>query len=167
MDAYDLPSLAPSLSHATHHSTMNTSVSTDEPESAQLKIEARIEQFFQAMNTQDLALMEDVLVRDEGMVHIGTDTGEIWRGWKELRAATREQFAGLESYEADIQDLTIHLSASGDAAWYSHLLDARIVSRGEEQRWKGARFTGVFEKKNGQWKMVQTHVSLPESVLVA
>ena len=138
--------------------------STNRQKNTKAKIEARIKQFFKSMDTQDATLMEKVVAPDEAIVHIGTDIGEIWRGWKELRAATDEQFAGLESYEADIQKLTIRLSSSGDVAWYSHLLDARIVSSGETQVWQGARFTGVFEKQNGQWMMVQTHVSLPESV---
>lgn len=130
---------------------------------AEADVEATIRNFFRALDTQDLALMREVVAHDAEMVHVGTDTGEIWRGWDELLSATEEQFEGLESYEADIRDLQMTVSASGDVAWYFHRLDARIASQGKTQTWQGARFTGVLEKRHGAWKMVQTHVSLPES----
>lgn len=127
------------------------------------EVREAIEQFFHAMDTQDVALMERLVAREPGMVHIGTDVGEIWRGWDELREATAEQFEGLEHYKAQIRDLSVRISVSGEVAWYAHLLDARIKSNGKEQTWRGARFTGVFEKRGGQWVMMQTHVSIPES----
>lgn len=128
------------------------------------EVEATIEQFFHSMDTQDLELMEKLSAHDKDMIHIGTDTSEIWKGWDALHAATIEQFEGLEYYEAEVKDLQINVSRSGEVAWYAHRLDARIKSRGrDEQVWTGARFTGVMERRNGQWVMVQTHVSLPES----
>ncbi|NBC18237.1 MAG: DUF4440 domain-containing protein [Bacteroidetes bacterium] len=115
--------------------------------SSEAEVEAALRQFFHAMNTQDLALMERLVAHDAEMVHIGTDADEIWRGWDNLWAATIVQFEDLEAYDATLRDLTIR--CSGDVAWYFHLLDARI--------------TGVFERREGRWKMVQTHVSLPEA----
>ena len=135
--------------------------STTTPEA---EIEAAIRQFFYSMDTQDFETMERLVAHDPEMVHIGTDTGEIWRGWDDLCRATVEQFEGLEYYKAEIKDLQVNFSASGQVAWYSHLLDARIKSiERDEQVWQGARFTGVFEKRGGRWVMMQTHVSLPES----
>lgn len=128
------------------------------------KIENTIHNFFHSMDTQNFELMEKVTAQKENMVHIGTDSDKIWRGWSELNEATHEQFENLEFYEANIRDLSIHLSDSGNAAWYSHLLDAKIKSEEAVQNWKGARFTGVLEKINGEWQIVQTHVSLPESM---
>jgi ketosteroid isomerase-like protein len=102
------------------------------------------------MDTQDFDLMQQIVARNADMVHIGTDTGEIWRGWEELRETTAEQFEGLEYYEAQVRNLSVRVSRTGNVAWYAHLLDARIKSDGrEEQRWQGARFTGVLEKKEG------------------
>lgn len=140
-----------------NHETMSNQTS---PEAA---VEAAIEQFFHAMDTQNLSLMERLVAHDANMVHIGTDEEEIWRGWEELWQATEEQFEGLVSYEASIRDLTVNVARSGDVAWYAHLLDARITSNGRTVMWEGARFTGVFERRDGRWRMVQTHVSLPES----
>lgn len=138
-------------------------IETNAPDDAVRGVRSTIRKFFDAMNRQDLEQMVEITAHDPHMVHIGTDVGEIWRGWEHLHADTIEQFDGLQRYEATIRRLAIHTSENGDTAWYSHLLDAEIDSASGTQVWKGARFTGVLEKRGGDWKLVQTHVSLPES----
>lgn len=115
--------------------------------SEETKIEEAIKQFFQAMDTQNYELMEKLVAHDADMIHIGTNSDEIWKGWDELKDATIEQFAELKYYKAQVYELKVKISHSGNAAWYSHLLDAKIKSNGKEQIWKGARFTGGFEKE--------------------
>lgn len=126
-------------------------------------IETTINQFFHAMDTQNYELLKKLIAPQADMIHIGTDQDEIWKGWNQLEKATIEQFNNLEYYKANVYDLTIHISDSGNVAWYFHLLDAKIKSTGGEHIWKGARFTGVLERKENDWKLVQTHVSIPES----
>lgn len=126
-------------------------------------VKSTIEKFFHAMDTQNLDLMKQLIPKSESTVHVGTDHGEIWKGWDVLNESTEEQFEGLEYYKATIRDLTINVADSGDVAWYFHLLDAEIKSRETITCWQGARFTGVLEKENGHWVMAQTHVSIPES----
>lgn len=140
----------------------NCQKNIDMVSSSEEEVKTIIQQFFSSMNNQDFKLMEHVVANDDRMVHIGTDKDEIWKGWDELHAATLEQFDGLEYYKAEVKDLQIHVSATGKVAWYSHLLDARIKANGNTTKWKEARFTGVLEKREGQWKLVQTHVSHPD-----
>lgn len=130
---------------------------------AKEEVRERIQQFFQAMDTQNLSMMEELIPRSETTVHVGTDKNEIWKGWKVLQEATRQQFENLDYYKANIHDLTITISDNQKVAWYFHRLDAEIKSGASITRWQGARFTGVLEKENGQWKLAQTHVSIPES----
>lgn len=113
------------------------------------EIRSTIEQFFQAMDTQDNEAMTNLIPKQENMVHIGTDVGEIWKGRDVLMKATREQFENLEYYKAEVYDLTVNFSATGNTAWYFHLLDAEIKSGGKVIRWEKARFTGVLEKREG------------------
>ena len=127
------------------------------------EVRATIEAFFDAMNNQDLEAMQNLIPKTDKTVHVGTDEGEIWKGWETLNNATKKQFKGLEYYKADIRDLTVDVAESGDVAWYFHKLDAEIKSQGNITHWQGARFTGVLQKIDGQWVMQQTHVSIPES----
>ena len=125
------------------------------------EIRSVIESFFHAMDSQNYELMERLIPREKNMVHVGTDKGEIWKGYNTLMKATKEQFKNLQYYKAEIHDLTVNFSASGNTAWYFHLLDAEIKSKGNITSWENARFTGVLEKIGGEWKMMQTHVSIP------
>jgi len=128
------------------------------------EIRSVIEDFFHAMHTQNYELMERLIPVEENMVHIGTDKGEIWKGWNVLMSATHEQFKDLEYYKAEIRDLSVNFSSNHKTAWYFHYLDAEIKSTNGISKWEGARFTGVLEKREGSWKIMQTHVSLPESL---
>jgi len=127
------------------------------------QVASTIKQFFRAMDTQNLELMKELLPHESEMIHIGTDKDEIWKGWDILMEATREQFENLEYYKANIHDLTINISKSGNTAWYFHLLDAEIKSGRNITNWSKARFSGVLEKRGDQWKLMQTHVSIPDS----
>jgi len=130
--------------------------------SIQEEVRATIESFFEAMNTQNLALMQQLIPRSKTTVHVGTGKGEIWKGWQVLNDASKQQFENLEYYDATIRELTINVAESQSVAWYFHLLDAEIKSNGSITSWEGARFTGVVQKRHNRWTLEQTHVSIPE-----
>lgn len=43
------------------------------------------------------------------------------------------------------------------------MLDLRIEKEGGPTEIEGARLTGVAEKRDGRWVLVQTHLSVPEA----
>jgi ketosteroid isomerase-like protein len=61
-----------------------------------------------------------------------------------------------------IKGLRIHLSKSGDVAWYSCLLDDWGEWAGEPWDWRDVRWTGVLQKTGGRWAIVQQHFSKAE-----
>ena len=126
-------------------------------------VKSVIQQFFKALDEQDLQIMEHITAHDSEMVHIGTDTGEYWVGWEHLKKDTIQMFDGLKSYKADIRDLRITLSRSGDVAWFTFLLDTVVQTEQEKVQTKNGRYSGVMEKRSGHWQLVQTHLSMPES----
>ena len=60
----------------------------------------------------------------------------------------------------EIRDLRIHLSRSGDVAWFSAILDDCGEYKGKAGCWKDTRWTGVLEKHDGRWVVMQAHFSL-------
>jgi ketosteroid isomerase-like protein len=54
-----------------------------------------------------------------------------------------------------IKDLRVNLSMSGDVAWFSCLLDDWGEWAGTPWNWKDIRWTGVLEKTDGRWVMMQ------------
>lgn len=131
-------------------------------ETIKAEIAGRIDAFFEALDRQDMDALERLIPEDAEMVNIGTESGEYWVGWDGLRRDSEDWFESLQSYKASAREGRIHIGASGDAAWFAQKLDAVITSAQGEQRWEGARLTGVFEKRGGDWMFVQSHLSIPE-----
>ena len=59
-----------------------------------------------------------------------------------------------------VRDLRIHFSRSGDVAWYSATLDDVVEFDGKRGGAEDIRWTGVLEKRDGTWVIVQMHASL-------
>jgi ketosteroid isomerase-like protein len=59
----------------------------------------------------------------------------------------------------EVRDLRIRLHASGQVAWFSAILDDCGVYQGQEGCWKDTRWTGVLEKRDDRWVIVQAHFS--------
>ena len=59
----------------------------------------------------------------------------------------------------EVRDLHINLAQSGDAAWYHARLDDYNEWKGQPANWEDVRWTGVLEKREGRWVIVQMHFS--------
>lgn len=59
----------------------------------------------------------------------------------------------------ELYDLRITFSKSGDVAWYYCILDDFNTWKGEPANWEKVRWTGVLEKRKGNWRVVQQHYS--------
>ncbi len=66
-----------------------------------------------------------------------------------------------------IKELRVILSQSGDVAWFSCLLDDWGEWAGEPWDWKDTRWTGVLQKTDGKWLMMQQHFSTAEDAVRA
>ena len=57
----------------------------------------------------------------------------------------------------DIRDLRITQARSGGVAWFSAILDDCGEWDGKPSCWLDTRWTGVLEKRDGGWRIVQMH----------
>ncbi len=73
----------------------------------------------------------------------------------------------FKATEFEVKDLRIKLSRLGDAAWYSCRLDDFGEFNGQPMGWEDARWTGVLEKREGKWIIVQMHFSFSEEQMRA
>ena len=67
----------------------------------------------------------------------------------------------FKATSSEIKDLRIGLAPEGTVAWFSCLLDDYGEWDGQPIGWTNARWTGVLEKRDGVWLLVQQHFSLP------
>ncbi|OGU61370.1 MAG: hypothetical protein A2V66_15925 [Ignavibacteria bacterium RBG_13_36_8] len=61
----------------------------------------------------------------------------------------------------ELHNLKINFSSGGDVAWFYCVLDDINTWKGEPANWEKVRWTGVLEKRNGKWRVVQQHFSWP------
>jgi hypothetical protein len=89
--------------------------------------------------------------RDDGTIH----------GYKAFVNLT-ERFFMRSDFKAigyEIKDLHINLSRSGNVAWYHARLNDYNEFQGQPANWEDVRWTGVLEKRDGRWIIVQMHFS--------
>ncbi|MFH1765046.1 MAG: nuclear transport factor 2 family protein [Gemmatimonadota bacterium] len=122
---------------------------------------AVLDLFPQAMIDEDLELMGLIIAQDPNTMVIGTDAAERWVGYEAFRASLEIQFASYEDSEIVVRDQVITVSRSGEVAWFSELMDWRLTAGGEQVALEGLRMSGVLEKRDGAWVMVQAHASVP------
>jgi len=112
--------------------------------------------------TKDFGLLYGVIANDPDFLEVHPD-GKVVKGFEEFKKA--EAFWGSPDFKAvryEIRDLRIKLSRSGDVAWFSGLLDDINEWKGRPASWEDTRWTGVLEKRDGRWVMVQQHFSFGE-----
>ena len=113
--------------------------------------------------TKDTAVLYRCFAQDSNLFYFSPrDDGTI-SGFEALRQLT-ESFFLDERFKAvsfEIRELEIDLSASGEVAWYHARLDDFNTWNGQPANWEDVRWTGVLEKRNGAWVIVQMHFSEP------
>jgi ketosteroid isomerase-like protein len=108
---------------------------------------------------KDLRLLYSIIADDSSYLEV--DPGnEIVSGIGQFRK--NEAFWMHPDFKAvryDIRDLRINLSRSGDVAWFYCVLDDVNEWKGRPANWMNTRWTGVLEKRDKNWRMVQMHFS--------
>ena len=89
--------------------------------------------------------------RDDGTIHGFKAMVDMTEGF-----FMRDEFKAI-SFE--IKELQINLSRSGDVAWYHARLDDFNEWNGQPANWEDVRWTGVLEKRDDRWVIVQMHFS--------
>ena len=112
--------------------------------------------------TKDVAMQKDAMAHDEDLFIIWTGSMHITSGWKEHEKSFETWLdPRFRAVRTEVRDLQIHVSRSGDVAWYSATLDDVVSWEDKVGRFgEDLRGTGVLEKRDGHWVIVQMHASL-------
>ncbi len=109
--------------------------------------------------TKDRPLAERVIAHDPDLFMFNPDSTSVL-GWEtfvrnfDLWMDPRFKATGF-----DVRDLRVTFSRSADVAWWSGILDDLGEWDGKAVGWKDTRWTGVLEKRDGAWVIVQMHFS--------
>jgi hypothetical protein len=112
--------------------------------------------------TKDTSLLYSVIADSEEYLEVHP-TDNVVKGISEFRQL--ENFWLNPDFRAvryEIRDLKINLSQTGDVAWWYCILDDINEWKGEPACWENTRWTGVLEKRDGKWVIVQMHFSFAD-----
>jgi hypothetical protein len=122
-------------------------------------VENTIHQSIGWAKNKDIGLLYSIIANDTNYIEVDP-SDRIVRGFQDFRKA--EEFWMSDDFRAikyDIRDLKINFSNSGDVAWFFCFLDDINEWKGQPASWENTRWTGVLEKRNNTWTIVQMHFS--------
>ncbi len=108
---------------------------------------------------KDFDLLFRVVAHDPDYISVHP-TDRVIRGFEQFKKSS-EVFKqpDFKYVRHELKDLTINLSKSGDVAWFYCILDDINEWKGEPANWENTRWTGVLERRDGEWVIVQQHFS--------
>ena len=111
---------------------------------------------------KDTSLLYCIIANDENYLEVHPEATVV-KGIKQFKEAerlwldNRFKHIGFETW-----DMHINISQDGTVAWYYCMLNDMNDWEGQSVSWENVRWTGVLEKRNGNWRMVQMHFSNPK-----
>jgi ketosteroid isomerase-like protein len=110
---------------------------------------------------KDKKLLFDSVVQDSTFFIFHPDSHSTIVGFEPFRNMVEKVFMNEKFRATDyaIKQLRMTLSASGEVAWFSCLLDDHGEWDGQKSGWDNVRWTGVLEKRAGKWVIMQMHFS--------
>jgi len=110
--------------------------------------------------TKDRPLQESTMAHDEDLFIYWTNSDMAIAGWNRyVKLFDTWMDPRFKATLTDVRDLRIHISRSGDVAWFSAMLDDLGEWDGKPTGARDIRWTGVLEKRSGKWVFVQMHGS--------
>lgn len=113
--------------------------------------------------TKDVEKQKATMAQDENLFYYWIASAYTIAGWE----AHEKLFdtwldPRFQAVRTEVRDLKIHRSQSEDVAWFSAILDDVVSWDGQTSKYgEDIHWTGVLEKREGRWVIVQMHASLP------
>ncbi len=101
------------------------------------------------------------VAQDSAFFIFHPDSASTIVGFEAFKKMVNEVFMqdAFKATGSSIRDMRIDISKSGDVAWYSAILDDFGEWDGKPYAWRNTRWTGVLERRDGKWVIVQMHFS--------
>lgn len=108
---------------------------------------------------KDLKALYDVIWNNENYLEVDPSKTVV-KGIGEFRKNEAYWMSlNFKAVRYEIKDLKITFSETGNVAWWYCILDDINEWKGKPANWENTRWTGVVEKTEGKWKIMQMHFS--------
>lgn len=127
------------------------------------KISSVIKNSIEWAINKDLKLLYSSMAQDSAFFIFNPDSAGSIEGFDAFRKMAEDVFMN-DAFKATgsvFRDLKIHLSESKTVAWFSCFLDDFGEWNAKPIGWINTRWTGVLEKREEDWVIVQMHFSFP------
>lgn len=112
---------------------------------------------------KDTNILFESFSRGTELFILHPDSGSSVNGFEEFKKRTAIFLnPKFKATDFKLKNLRIDISESGDVAWYFCNLDDHCEWDGKPVGWDNVRWTGVLEKRNNNWVIVQMHFSFPK-----
>jgi hypothetical protein len=127
------------------------------------EIELVLEKYVIANEEQKIELAEEIWADDGDIVAFGTSSDEKLVGWKEIKSTIQKQFDTFTNTYLSVENQKVNINKTGNTAWFSEIVSYNFIQDSIPVSYEGIRYTGVLEKRDGKWVIVQSHMSIPSS----
>jgi len=131
-------------------------------ETEKSNVEKTVKEFYRSFEQKDIDLMSELMAHDESMLSFGTSIFDIHKSWMEWKENHMVQFEAFNEAKIKSKNLNVYLNQTGNVAWFADISDWILVVQKETIQMNDIRITGVLEKRNNIWKIVQIHASVPQ-----
>lgn len=120
-----------------------------------------LDKYILAFQTRSLSLAAEVYAHDIDLIVYGSSPSDRRMGWSQTEEYLRTYFSTVESIEVVLKERNVKVHASGELAWFAQVLKWTETEGGKSYTMDGLRITGVLEKRDHGWVIVQLHASGP------
>ena len=128
-------------------------------------VESVLDQYLRAFRTRDQQLVAQVYAHDDDLVVFGSNPVDCRFGWNATREYIQKYFAAVDAIDIVLKERKTKVHWSGETAWFSQVLDWKETAGKEIAAIIGLRISGILEKRDGRWLIVQLHASGPSPVM--
>ncbi|MBU8893515.1 MAG: nuclear transport factor 2 family protein [Bacteroidales bacterium] len=111
---------------------------------------------------KDTSLLYSIIANDSNYLEVHPSINVV-KGISQFKQAERFWLdSRFKHITFEVWDMNINISQDADVAWFFCMLNDINDWDGQSASWENTRWTGVLEKRNGNWRMVQMHFSNPK-----
>jgi hypothetical protein len=130
-------------------------------EAERAKVMEVLDDFVKAHEDRDLELLLSCFSDKPDIVILGTDEDELWVDKVSMGDAQKRAYETFKTINLSVRDKILKMCATGDQAWFYMKVNWFVESGDKQFTFDGIRTTGVLEKENNKWRIVQIHTSMP------
>lgn len=125
-------------------------------------VKAVLDAYAAACEKSDFRLLSSLFAHDADIVliNVGGDARGV-AGWPAVGELYKSLFSVSGDVEMRHRDISIKMLAAGSVACVACSQDVKWTIQGTRSGYEGVRTTCLLEKREGQWKIVHCHWSLP------